>query len=626
MEPLWSAGENKTNNPHTSHFMKKRLLILIPACFLVAPALHALINPNFTPVQLVNQSTAVWQSDLVLDEEGHALVATVTATLKGEAPSARHTLDFSDRDHLGDDIRGALTEGKGVGFFLTGDFSGASMDGGEVEEAPWAMVKLGTRWYMVSSGEGGVLRFREDPIDLSTVWAGDPRNLRQVSEYILGDPRADVPVRSGGRWAEERPLGSMEGKVTGIEAVTLAKNPLVMVYREEGDMIFSPAEDFKDITGYMGLQSASVHAAWGRYTAVPAPSLMSINAEGALILWEREGEEFVRRATGVTVEGPTGLSPVARPGQAALLIGSGAGMQLGWINNEATWETLHEFSPPSEAGDAGGVLAVDLTGNGHADLLQSHSRGVHLALAQGDGTFAPRFVSHVDMGTPMSLAAADFDGDGALDLLIGGDRGAVMLLNEGEGAFRENLQNTGELAYNIRPGINAIGTGDHALDGRVDLVLFNHQLPPQIYFNRGFGVFGYDMELDLIEDAPDAQFAAGEGQQAGLLADVTGNGLQELLMVTTGGEFWLLTRDAEATAPLGATLVLPPTVTGPVPVVLREGQRTLGARIASPHAPAHIGRRNRGPVMVSWRHPGSETVHEQRVIVLRPEAHTLETE
>lgn len=601
--------------------------ILIFCClFMLARPAAALINPNFTPVQLVNQSTAIWEVELTLAESGTAFGARTTHTFKGEAPAAAFDLDFSDREFMADDLREPLVDGKATAILLTGDFSGASMGGGEVEEDPWAMIKLGTRWYMVSADEGGALRLREDPIDLSTVWAGDPVNLRQVTEYITGNPRATVPVASGGRWAEERQLGEIEGTVTGMEAFTLATNPLVIVYREEGDLVFSPAEDFKNLAGYLGLDSASRHAAWGRFTGEPVPSMMSLSAEGGLVLWARDGETFTRRDTGLSVEEATGIATVALPGRAGLLVGAADRLLLATAGEEGAWST-REFRDDSGAGPAGGVFAIDLNGDGMPDLVQSFAEGVRVWFSQaGAPEWEPAFFPHGNIGEPMSLALADLSGNGALDVLVGGDRGSALLINDGRAGFTERLATTGELSYNIRPGVNVIGVGDHPLDGRVDLVLFNHQLPPQIYFNRGFAVFGYDMELDLIEDAPDAQFAAGEGQRAGLLADLTGNGLQELLMVTSGGEFWLLTRDAEATTPLGATLTLPPTVTGPVPLVVRDGDRVIGARIAAPHQPAFVGRRNRGPVRVTWRHPGAGADHEQQVIVLRPQTHALTAE
>lgn len=585
----------------------------------LAGTAHALINPNFTPVQLIRQATAIWTAEISHPEGNEDIfVATALQNLKGEALQARADIHFGSDPMQREDILREIKEGSNAAYFITGDFSGASMDGGDVEEQPWAMVKIGIQWHMISRDEEGVLHLRRDEIDLSTVWAGDVRNLVEVTTYILENPRATVPVASGARWGAEQQVAELEGTIHGIAAFTIAENPLVIVYREEGDVILSPAQEFADISGYLGLQSASRHATWGRFTDSPAVSMASAGADGTLQLWHREGEEFVLAKTWGPVADITGLATVARPGRAALLVGTAAGMQVHLTAEDTPAEVLP--AAPEALGAAGRVLALDLNGDGHADFVQSHAQGIHLI--RGADRSAHTF-SHPQIGTPMSVAAADFTGDGRLDLLISGDRHAVFMVQEPEGTFTERLRTTGELSYNIRPGVNFIAVGDHALDGRQDLVLFNHQLPPQIYFNRGFAVFGYDMELDLQEDAFDTLDALGSGQQAGLLADLNGDGLQELLAISREGAVWHVTRDTEGVQVLGARLFPPAGVSGPIPLVIRDGQDIIGARIASPEAPAHIGRRNRGPVTVEFRLPGESESRTERVIILRAQQQTL---
>jgi hypothetical protein len=599
--------------------MNKLLSLSLLILLGLTPPAQALINPNFTPVDLIRQATAIWGADLTLDEDKFTISATTTDALKGEALAAEALLDFSDSEFLLFDIQEHFSENQSKGIFVTGDFSGARMDGGDVDEQPWAMLKVGTMWLMVVTGEDRPFIIREDPIDLSTVWAGDPINLRQVIEYILTDPRATVPVASGARWASEEKLFDLDGTIHGMETVTLGERTFVIVYRSEGDRLFDPANEFEDVTEAHGLASASVHAAWGRFKSGTHPSLASVNPDGELVIWKRRDGAFTALPAGISFENVTGVAAVPGSETAHLLVGTPEGMKLGRVRDES-WQLLEEHTLHADAGTAGPVLALDLNRDGHAALIQIGSEGIHIQ-ERPDGE--AHLIAYTPIGRPLSITPADFGGNGYLDLLIGGERGAALILNDGENQFREALNSTGELSYNIRPGVNHVGIGDHALDGRVDLVLFNFQLPPQVYFNRGFAVFGYDMELDLIEDVPDAQDAAGTGQQAGLLADLTGNGLQELLMITREGEVWLLTRETEGLSPLGATILPPAALTGPVPVVIRDGNRTVGARILSPHAPAHIGRRNRGPVTVSWRLPGESRDREQRLIILRQESHVL---
>lgn len=597
----------------TSHFA----LVFLT---LAAGTLQALINPNFTPVDLIRQTTAVWEARVVADEDDLILNVTTTDVLRGESLAAEFTLDYKDAPHLEIDLRAALDpEGRGPAFFLTGDFSGASM-GGDVEVTPKAMMKLGIRWYMIADAGENRLVIREDPIDLSTVWAGDVRNLRQVTEYVIRDPRATVPVASGARWESETKVADIGSPVSRMETVLLAENPLVFLYSIEGDEVYAWRDgELRSLDGALGINSASAHAVWGRFAPGPIPSMMSMDAEGALTLWHRIDEEFHAKPIPVTQPGTTGLATIALPERAGLLLGTAEGMRE-VVFQDGEWKRL-EHASPEEAGPGGPVFSVDLTGDGHPERFQAHENGL-VIIHGGETSFLP----YPSVGTALGLTVADFVGDGMLDILITGTRGSALLVQTGPFEFQQRLETTGELSYNIRPGVNHIGLGDHALDGRVDLVLFNQALPPQIYFNRGFAVFGYDMELDLQEDAIDTLDAAGMGQQAGLLADLTGDGLQELLLLTSEGELWLLQRQTEGITPLTAELRLPATVTGPVPVVVRDGDRVLGARISAPHAPAFIGRRNRGPVDVTWRKGPGHEPHTQRVIVLRPGAHELRGE
>lgn len=610
--------------------MKYSLFSLLILCSGVL-RLEALINPNFTPVHLIEQSIDIWEAMVTLDEDALTLRAVTTEALKGEARAEEALLDFSESEFILFDLEEGFVNNQAKGIFITGDFSGASMGGGEIGEKPWAMLKVGTKWLMIARDEEESFVVREDPIDLSTVWAGDAVNFRQVIEFVLTDPRAAVPVATGGRWASEENLFELEGAVHGMDRVRLGERTLVVVYRSEGDVLLDPANGFKDVTEEKGLASASVHAAWGRFLPGAHPSLASLTAEGELIFHRRNEGRFEALPTGQHFETVTGLASVAGPEKAMLLIGTSEGMVLGDFE-EGAWTERMSASLPPEAGPGGPVLGLDMNHDGSPALLQAGRDGLRVLIpdwkslsvrlpVSADPTDV--FVPYNSIGTPLSLTPGDFNGNGYPDLLIGGDRGAAFVVNEGGHTFRETLISTGELSYNIRPGVHMAAVGDHALDGRQGLVLFNRSLPPQVYFNRGFAVFGYDMELDLIEGAPDAQEAAGGGQQAALLADLTGNGLQELMFVNREGQLWLLTRSEEATPPLGATLNAPPGLTGPVPVVVRDGQRILGAHLLSPHAPAHIGRRNRGPVTLSWHLPGETSPREQRVIVLRNESHTL---
>lgn len=73
--------------------------------------------------------------------------------------------------------------------------------------------------------------------------------------------------------------------------------------------------------------------------------------------------------------------------------------------------------------------AVDLEGDGRADLLLASPYGVHVLRNGG----RPRGISQLAVGE--LLAAGDLDGDGAAELLLPAGRGVDVLLNNGKGGL-----------------------------------------------------------------------------------------------------------------------------------------------------------------------------------------------
>ena len=96
---------------------------------------------------------------------------------------------------------------------------------------------------------------------------------------------------------------------------------------------------------------------------------------------------------------------------------------------------------PANNEKAGGLIAVDLRGNGHLDLLAiDPSKGVDVFLGNGDGTFqAPTPVAISSPGCTGAMTAGDVNHDGKPDLVVASNQsgdGIYVLIGNGDGTFQ----------------------------------------------------------------------------------------------------------------------------------------------------------------------------------------------
>lgn len=147
-----------------------RTLLWVVVAALVSSA-EALINPNFTPVHLVAQSTQIADVELTEARPG-AFTCRVTRTLKGDAPKVTGIL--------------GAQPGKGLLFVSTGDV---------------ALLHAGTQWYRLTRAAEGPWRVESQDKQLQATWAGGTEMLARCIEYILATPNASVPSATTERWA-----------------------------------------------------------------------------------------------------------------------------------------------------------------------------------------------------------------------------------------------------------------------------------------------------------------------------------------------------------------------------------------------------------------------------------------
>lgn len=203
----------------------------------------------------------------------------------------------------------------------------------------------------------------------------------------------------------------------------------------------------------------------------------------------------------------------------------------------------------------------DLTGDGRADILGFGEDSVWVALASGDGGFAPTRLGVEGLGHGSGWRVethlrtlADLTGDGCPDIVAFGDSGVWVALADGQGGFgppqfvlaEYGVQQGWTVA--TRPRLVADVTGD----GRSDLIGFRED---GLVLARGDGSGGFAApELVL------PFFGAATGHvpwdpqlHPRLAADLTGNGAADVVGFADDGT-WVAVFDTQG--PLGPQLVV----------------------------------------------------------------------
>jgi len=211
----------------------------------------------------------------------------------------------------------------------------------------------------------------------------------------------------------------------------------------------------------------------------------------------------------------------------------------------------------------------------------------------------------------------DFDADGLLDVFAVSENPCRIWQNRGAGKFEETMVQSGEIehVYNGK-GISG-NTCDFNSDGRQDVFVAYADREPQLFFNRDFRSFGHAHEVDLAESGrlPETH----RGIQAGLVADLDGDGAQDMAVVAPGGDVWVIRRD-RGDPPLSCRAVLPlgEGYPGPLSVTAWDDDVCLGAwNVVAGGSAALFGKAEGGLLRLKWRFPGGQE-QSREVEVLKP--------
>ena len=594
---------------------------------------RALINPKFTPVHLVQQSATILELKFRGDVNDGKATATVVRTLKGTFAKTALEIDLTatvspDQAQMLEKVLKESPDKAALMFVGAWPEKPGEQDGAEammvMAEAQKAFVHIEGLW-LVLSEDKGAWKFEQMSQPLVATWNGGTDMLLKAVRYVLDDPAADVPVRTGVTWARVLKLGKIAGKPSAAVPVDLkgTGTPVLFVASETGDRLFActgAASD--DITTKCRLQSRSSAFAWADFNGDGLLDLVSWDGK-KLTLWLLGTDgSFTATAGAKELADCQALAAMdsGTVGKPALLVTArGAPMRLIPGPDAIPNRIVEGDVQGTGLGSGGACLVADFDGDAMPDIVQPFSRGSLYYKGTAPGAFAPPVACPIALGEGAGQAClGDWDGDGLLDVFCAGNDRCRFWQNTGGGRFTDMMKLTGELSYVAKGSAVVTCMGDLNNDGRQDGVVLYSNMAPQVFFNRGFRSFGFSVSLDLGRGTllPEAT----TGQQAGCIADFNGDGAQDVAMVLKDGECVVVARTPSG-ADLCARVMVSPKCgrTGPVRVWAMADNRPLGAwNVCAGTAPAILSRPDAGPLKIHWQFPGQGAQFRDVVLEDKP--------
>ncbi|HOI55294.1 MAG TPA: VCBS repeat-containing protein [Phycisphaerae bacterium] len=598
---------------------------------------QAVINPGFTPLDLVEQSDAILLLEFdKVNDEGQA-VATVKEVLKGESEQKTLTLEllampdaFAEQGKM---VMKLIRDGQKQGLMFVGMYRGEGMgiDGGDEQTVGFLHLSgqfSGTsQWFNFEQYEQAWDMAKINDPMLGT-FAGSTDMLLRCVRYILSDEAATVPVTGGVEWDKESQFATFAGKVRDVRALDLGADAKgradLFVAADDGDKLYRFSDGkLEDITAKVKLTTKSAAYAWADFNRDGKLDLASWDGKALTLAMQQADGSFEAKpctAGEALKDGCLALAVVGvgEKGDPALLVSTKASPILLEVkaDGSATGKPLVEKDfPGKDLEEAGKCLVADFNNDGVADIVQLFARGSLFYKGTGPGVFDAPVKRQIFAGQGRSVAClGDWDADGLVDIFVTSEDRNRLWHNFGDANFVDMLNVSGEISYHAQGGGCSATTGDFNNDGRQDIfVAYSITMAPQLYFNRGFRSFGQAYEVDLAQQRRLPQ--AGDGQQAGCLGDFNGDGALDMVIVLAKGEAWLFPRkveDGQALAVIGGLAVDGPA--GPVNIAGWRDKRPLGAMPVRPGDPgAFFGMDEPGPIVLKWQLPGGKA--EQKEVV-----------
>ena len=344
----------------------------------------------------------------------------------------------------------------------------------------------------------------------------------------------------------------------------------------------------------------------------------------ALRLWlQGAGGKFPAQGSRVAIGAPgcVGLSAldVGAAGRPGLLVSTSVAPILLRPGRGGAFKAtglFHGAMTVKNFGAAGRCLVADFDGDGLVDVLQPFATRSLVYRGTGPGAFAVQRACSVALGTGRGAAVlGDYDHDGRFDITCVAEDACRLWHNRGGLSFAESVRMAGEIRYTAQPGGIAGTTCDINNDGRQDLMLVYAAQIVQLFFSRGF--FNLGKALTLIWQDP-VFGESEEGQWAGTVADLNGDGAQDMALVLRNGRVRVYIREVfEDEPPLAVRAALPlgGSFAGPLRVTGWAGTRCLGAWNVVPGTrEAFFGTQEPGELTLRWRFPGAKEQTRKAVL------------
>lgn len=259
----------------------------------------------------------------------------------------------------------------------------------------------------------------------------------------------------------------------------------------------------------------------------------------------REDPPLLRTYTLTYAQAANGVSLLERLGLSAERDGEVATMpELSFTYSPADFSQWDVTEPtariaPPDLGDASAQL-VDLTGDGLPDLLQSAGTRMYLWRNGGDGRLdGPTVIDGMPSTVQLSqanVAFADLNGNGRVDLFAVDQPLQVAFESDGRGGFDPQ-----PVVFSSRPTLGLADGSTRLVDGDGDGVvdLLSTERDHLLLWPHEPGVgWRAPVAVPRVHDLarfPDLSF----GDLGGRLADMTGDGLRDLVLLRSGdASYW----------------------------------------------------------------------------------------
>ena len=596
-----------------------RLAGLMTALLLAGSTGLGLINPNFTPRHLVDQSDRVMAGTVSDRGDGKRWSLTKIAGLKG-AVDGDHTLslDGCDPDNV-EQIREMLkTQGS----------DGAVLFVGVLNDATNTYVHVAGTWLAAKAGAGkntwDVTGFSSI---MSETYVGGTDQLLRMCRYLLQSPDGDVPCSACVRWSESHiPVGKIQGFCSGLDAVEVGADRRVHVFAGSpgGDRLFLPTTvkyvtSFRDVTADAGLDTKSRAFAWIDVNGDGIADLVSGGESAVSVRLGVKDGKFTaagERWTVIPAAGWRALAPCSLDGKPAVLVSSSGVPELLVANKGTGWEKVSLPGSGIEVGQLSTCIVGDFNGDGYADVIQPGERAGLFWAGKKGGFESPALCAVCSGGGTAKAAVGDYNEDGAPDVFLAGADRNGLWEDDGKGIFRNVLQFAGSMSYKSRPGASDVQTMDLGQDGRQDVCLIYPGGEIVYHFNRGFRCFGEEAEVRL------PGLASGAGQAPARLramttGDFDGSSSQDLVLVLASGELYAYL-NALSGMP-GIRLRLPRGQGGPITVSCWQGDVfpvCCGTAFVESSSPGvYLGARCAGGAVLKWTDPGTTETKTKRIVL-----------